>query len=133
MKQLLYRSEASLCTSDHSPVCAHFELDVRVPWVERGLVLGRLTLVLSRLSAHGLTPTDANGLADPYLQASIHPLRGSPPDLRSISTGPPVTGLQVHPEFGHASPIASSCKPKTLAPEWRGEELVRRKRARTLD
>jgi len=53
-----------------------------------------------RPAAEGLEPTDVNGLADPY--------------------------VKVHPELGHAtsSPILSTtCKPKTLAPNWEGEEL----------
>ena len=49
--QQLYRSEPEVATSDHSPVSAHFELELRVPCMERGMVLGCISLVLSGLCA----------------------------------------------------------------------------------
>ena len=100
IEQLDYVSAPTLASSDHTPVSALFKLDVSVPRMERGLLLGSCTLVLSRLSASGLKPADSNGLADPY--------------------------LQVYPEFGHDEDRAaahSTIKHKTLSPSWDGEEL----------
>jgi len=96
-----YTSAPELITSDHVPVSAAFSLDVS-PKGKNAVPIGQpVEIVLSNLAATGidggaLSPSDPNGLADPY--------------------------LEVIPEFGDA-PSETSVLKRTLVPRWEGEEI----------
>ena len=69
LRQLHYTSVPQIVTSDHTPVVSSFSLSLACPRLEsRAQLIPGLRLQLSHLRAEDLTPHDANGLADPYVE-----------------------------------------------------------------
>jgi hypothetical protein len=69
LQQLCYASAPQIVSSDHTPVHSAFTLTLACPRLEgRSQLIPGLRLQLSDLRAEHLTPHDANGLADPYLE-----------------------------------------------------------------
>ena len=71
LRQLHYTSVPQIVTSDHTPVVSSFSLSLACPRLEsRAQLIPGLRLQLSHLRAEDLTPHDANGLADPYVEVT---------------------------------------------------------------
>ena len=74
LRQLHYTSVPQIVTSDHTPVVSSFSLSLACPRLEsRAQLIPGLRLQLSHLRAEDLTPHDANGLADPYVEVRHAP------------------------------------------------------------
>ena len=69
LQQLYYASVPQIVSSDHTPVHSAFTLTLACPRLEgRSQLIPGLRLQLTDLHAEHLTPHDANGLADPYIE-----------------------------------------------------------------
>ena len=139
LQQLCYASVPQVVSSDHTPVHSAFTLTLACPRLEaRAQLIPGLRLQLSDLRAEHLTPHDANGLADPYIEVRYllwpcslwpshsHSHVGAPRAPRGRRSRTPHTcprlRLQVRPSFTQQK-RTSTVRSKTLSPTWEGECL----------
>ena len=121
LRQLHYTSVPQIVSSDHTPVVSSFALSLLCPRLEsRSQVIPGLRLQLTHLRAEELTPHDANGLADPYVEvlhvpgtcAHYHPTLAL---LWPLHTGA-ARGLRDRQLLPHSPPAFPSHIPRPHSP-----------------